>query len=82
MSRVAVIGAGFGGLAAARKPADAPIHLTVVDRRNHHLETYRHRLVSDFRAINPREARAMQQSVSAAKNILQSTTSATSAARG
>jgi NADH:ubiquinone reductase (H+-translocating) len=34
---VVVIGAGFGGLAAARRLADAPIRLTVVDRRNHHL---------------------------------------------
>lgn len=37
LPRVVVIGAGFGGLAAARKLADAPVHLTVVDRRNHHL---------------------------------------------
>jgi NADH:ubiquinone reductase (H+-translocating) len=34
---VVVIGAGFGGLAAARRLADAPVRLTVVDRRNHHL---------------------------------------------
>jgi hypothetical protein len=39
-------------------------------------------LVSDFRAINPHEARAVQQSLNAAENILQSTTSSTSAARG
>ncbi len=37
LPRVVVIGAGFGGLAAARKLAHAPVHLTVVDRRNHHL---------------------------------------------
>lgn len=35
--RVVVIGAGFGGLAAARRLARAPVHVTVVDRRNHHL---------------------------------------------
>jgi len=35
--RVVVIGAGFGGLAAARKLGGAPVRLTVVDRRNHHL---------------------------------------------
>ena len=32
-----MIGAGFGGLAAARKLARAPVQVTVVDRRNHHL---------------------------------------------
>ena len=37
LPHVVVIGAGFGGLAAARKLANAPVHLTVVDRRNHHL---------------------------------------------
>jgi NADH dehydrogenase len=35
--RVVIIGAGFGGLAAARRLADAPVSLTVVDRRNYHL---------------------------------------------
>ena len=35
--RVVIVGAGFGGLAAARTLAHAPIRLTVVDRRNHHL---------------------------------------------
>ncbi len=34
---VVVLGAGFGGLEAARGLADAPVRLTVVDRRNHHL---------------------------------------------
>jgi NADH dehydrogenase len=37
LPRVVVIGAGFGGLAAARRLARAPVHVTVVDRRNHHL---------------------------------------------
>ena len=36
-SRVVIVGAGFGGLAASRALADAPVQLTVVDRRNHHL---------------------------------------------
>ena len=31
-----VIGAGFGGLTAARKIAHLPVHVTVIDRRNHH----------------------------------------------
>ena len=35
--RVVIIGAGFGGLVAARKLARAPVRVTVVDRRNHHL---------------------------------------------
>ncbi|MBB4613014.1 NAD(P)/FAD-dependent oxidoreductase [Novosphingobium taihuense] len=34
---VVIVGAGFGGLAAARALADAPIDVTVIDRRNHHL---------------------------------------------
>ena len=35
--RVLIIGAGFGGLAAARSLRDAPVDVTVVDRTNHHL---------------------------------------------
>ncbi|MEQ9092647.1 MAG: NAD(P)/FAD-dependent oxidoreductase [Miltoncostaeaceae bacterium] len=35
--RVVIVGAGFGGLAAARALARAPVHVTVVDRGNHHL---------------------------------------------
>jgi NADH dehydrogenase len=35
--RVAVIGAGFGGLAATRKLAGAPLQVTVYDRLNYHL---------------------------------------------
>jgi NADH:ubiquinone reductase (H+-translocating) len=35
--RVVVVGAGFGGLTAARALADAPARVLVVDRRNHHL---------------------------------------------
>ena len=35
--RVVIVGAGFGGLAAARGLARAPVDVTVVDRRNHHL---------------------------------------------
>lgn len=31
------MGAGFGGLAAARSLADVPVDVTVVDRRNHHV---------------------------------------------
>src|SRR6476620_8784643 len=34
---VVVIGGGFGGLAAARHLGKAPVQITLVDRRNHHL---------------------------------------------
>jgi NADH dehydrogenase len=34
---VVIVGAGFGGLTAARALARAPVRVTVVDRRNHHL---------------------------------------------
>jgi NADH dehydrogenase len=34
---VVIVGAGFGGLTAVRQLADAPVRVTVVDRRNHHL---------------------------------------------
>ena len=34
--RVVVVGAGFGGLAAARALRDAPVDLTIIDARNHH----------------------------------------------
>nr|MDQ2873705.1 NAD(P)/FAD-dependent oxidoreductase [Actinomycetota bacterium] len=35
--RVVVVGAGFGGLAAARGLRHAPVEVTVIDRTNHHL---------------------------------------------
>lgn len=35
--RVVIVGAGFGGLAAAKRLAGKPVDVTVVDRRNHHL---------------------------------------------
>ena len=35
--RVVIIGGGFGGLAAARRLKDAPVDVTLIDRRNHHL---------------------------------------------
>jgi len=35
--RVLIIGAGFGGLAAARRLGEAPLAVTIVDRRNYHL---------------------------------------------
>ncbi|HEY0193542.1 MAG TPA: NAD(P)/FAD-dependent oxidoreductase [Kofleriaceae bacterium] len=34
---VVIIGGGFGGLAAARALAHAPVTVTLIDRRNHHL---------------------------------------------
>jgi NADH dehydrogenase len=35
--RVVIVGAGFGGLAAARKLRHADVDVTIVDRMNHHL---------------------------------------------
>src|SRR6266853_6951059 len=35
-ARVVIVGAGFGGLTAARALARAPAHITVIDRKNHH----------------------------------------------
>ncbi|MBL8706086.1 MAG: DoxX family membrane protein, partial [Rhodospirillales bacterium] len=35
--RVVIVGAGFGGLEAARALRYSPVRVTVVDRRNHHL---------------------------------------------
>jgi len=34
---VVIVGAGFGGLTAARALARAPVDVTLIDRRNHHL---------------------------------------------
>jgi len=34
---VVIVGAGFGGLAAAKRLAGKPVDVTLVDRRNHHL---------------------------------------------
>lgn len=35
--RVVIVGGGFGGIAAARALRGAPVRVTLVDRRNHHL---------------------------------------------
>lgn len=35
--RVVIVGAGFGGLNAAQSLAKAPVRVTVIDRKNHHL---------------------------------------------
>jgi NADH:ubiquinone reductase (H+-translocating) len=37
LPRVFIVGGGFAGLAAAKALAGAPIALTIVDRRNHHV---------------------------------------------
>src|SRR5690349_24561622 len=34
--RVVIIGAGFGGLEAARRLAKLPVHVVLIDRKNHH----------------------------------------------
>ena len=35
--RVAIIGAGFGGLRVTSRLRNAPVHVTLIDRRNYHL---------------------------------------------
>jgi NADH dehydrogenase len=35
--RIVIVGGGFGGLACARAVAGADVHVTLVDKRNHHL---------------------------------------------
>jgi NADH dehydrogenase len=37
LPHVVILGGGFGGLAAVRSLAGAPVRITLVDRRNHHL---------------------------------------------
>ena len=35
--RIVIVGAGFGGLEAAHRLTGAPVEITLIDRRNHHL---------------------------------------------
>jgi len=37
LPRVVILGGGFAGLYAARSLGDAPVQVTLIDRRNHHL---------------------------------------------
>src|SRR5512142_311393 len=37
LPHVVIIGAGFGGMEAARKLADAPLRITMISRENYHL---------------------------------------------
>jgi NADH dehydrogenase len=37
VQHVVIVGGGFGGLYAARALRNAPVHVTLLDRRNHHL---------------------------------------------
>lgn len=37
LPKVVIVGAGFGGLTAAKALANARAHVTLIDRRNHHL---------------------------------------------
>ncbi len=37
LPRVVIVGAGFGGLSAAKALAKAPVRVTLIDKRNHHL---------------------------------------------
>src|SRR5438552_13116620 len=36
-SKVVIVGTGFGGLWAAKTPANAPVEVVVIDRRNYYL---------------------------------------------
>src|SRR6202022_282451 len=35
-AKVVIVGAGFGGIEAAKSPRRAPVEVTVIDRQNHH----------------------------------------------
>ena len=37
LPHVVILGGGFGGLSAARALGKAPVRITLIDRRNHHL---------------------------------------------
>jgi len=37
LPRVVIVGAGFGGLSTAKALANTPVHVTLIDQRNHHL---------------------------------------------
>ena len=37
LRRIVIVGAGFGGLSAAKALAKAPVDVTIIDRQNHHL---------------------------------------------
>ena len=37
LPHVVIIGAGFGGLTAAKKLRNAPVRITLIDRQNYHL---------------------------------------------
>src|SRR5512138_2551779 len=37
LPHVVIIGAGFGGMETAKQLADAPVRITMVDRKNYHL---------------------------------------------
>ncbi len=37
LTRVVIVGAGFGGLAAAAALSRSPVNVTIIDRKNHHL---------------------------------------------
>src|SRR5512140_2566625 len=37
LPHVVIIGAGFGGLEAARRLANMPVRITLIDRQNYHL---------------------------------------------
>ena len=37
LPHVVIVGGGFGGLAAAKALRNTPVHITFIDRNNHHV---------------------------------------------
>ncbi len=64
-SRAVIVGAGFGGLAAAKRLAEGPVDVTIIDQRNYHLfqpllppsgQSRHHRSAPGHRRFRPGEA--------------------------
>jgi NADH:ubiquinone reductase (H+-translocating) len=68
LPRVVIVGAGFGGLNAARALANAPVQVTAIDRKNHH--TFQPLLYQVATAgLSPGEIAAPIRSILRSKNI-------------
>jgi NADH dehydrogenase len=68
MKNILVVGGGFGGLLAARKLAHLPVHVTLIDRMNHH--TFQPLLYQVATAgLSPGEIAAPIRSVLRGRNV-------------
>jgi NADH:quinone reductase (non-electrogenic) len=68
MPRVVIVGAGFAGLNAAQALAGAAVHITVIDRKNHH--TFQPLLYQVATAgLSPGEIAAPIRSILRGKNV-------------